>query len=304
MTQVLRLRIRDALRLYPWLSALTFACVVGLLLLAWRVHARPLTFAVAIAACCAVAFLWGYATHLTREWPRLSQLGRSEYAEVWDALSVTEKGAADAAAGITDEAELRLSGKQIADRIAAAVAVTDSSDVLEIGSGVGRVGFAIAPRCRSWTGCDRSSKMLSHARSRLRQFSNTSFVHLQGAGLREVAAECMDVVYCTNVLPHLDAVERWSYVHDAYRVLRPGGWLYLDTILLNSPEGWQMMDNNLKQRLNGVESPYAPIPSTAEELQAYYERAGFKAVKVERRDSLLVVTASKQTSKEAHSSAI
>ncbi len=294
MTQVLRLRIRDTLRLYPWLSAVIFACGVGALVVAWRVRARPMVFGVSIAVCCGVAFLWGYATHLAREWPRLSQLGRSQYAEVWDALSVTQKGAADAAAGITDEALLRSSGVEIADRIAAAVALADSHDVLEIGSGVGRIGFAIAPRCRSWTGCDRSGKMLSHARSRLRQFPNASFVHLQGTGLRELADQSMDVIYCTNVLPHLDAVERWSYVQEAYRVLRPGGRFYLDTILLNSPEGWQMLDNNLKQRLNGMEPPYAPIPSTADELGSYYERAGFVGARVERRDSLLMVTATKQ----------
>jgi SAM-dependent methyltransferase len=296
MTQVLRLRIRDALRLYPWLSAAIFACSVGFLTLVWRVGARSWALGVAIAACCAVAFVWGYATHLTREWPRLSQLGRSQYAEVWDALSVTEKGAADAAAGITDEAALRASGLEIADRIATAVGLSDNNDVLEIGSGVGRIGFALAPRCRSWTGCDRSKNMLSHAQSRLREFPNTSFVHLQSVGLRELADQSMDVVYCTNVLPHLDDVERWSYVQEAYRVLRPGGRLYLDTILLNSPEGWQMMDNNLRQRLNGMEPPYAPIPSTAEELEGYYGHAGFTAVNVERRDPLLMVSATKPAS--------
>lgn len=299
MTQVLRLRIRDALRLYPWLSAAIFAFAVGFLILAWRVGARPWVFGIAVAVCCTVAFLWGYATHLTREWPRLSQLGRSQYAEVWDALSLSEIGAADAAAGITDEASLLLSGEGIADRIAAAVALADSDDVLEIGSGVGRIGFALAPRCRSWTGCDRSQNMLAHAQSRLREFSNASFVHLRGTGLRELADPSMDVVYCTNVLPHLDAVERWNYVQEAYRVLRPAGRFYLDTILLNSPEGWQMMDNNLKQRLNGMEPPYAPIPSTAEELGAYYERAGFVGARVERRDSLLMVTATRQANKKA-----
>jgi hypothetical protein len=34
MTQGLRLRIRDALRLYPWLSPAIFSCAVGFLILA------------------------------------------------------------------------------------------------------------------------------------------------------------------------------------------------------------------------------------------------------------------------------
>ncbi len=303
MSQVLRLRIRDALRLYPWLSAAVFACTVVFLIMAWRIRARPLVFGVAVGLCCSVAFLWGYATHLIREWPRLSRLRRSQYDQVWDALSLTEKGAAEAAAGIAEEESLRRSGEEIADRITAAVALSGNNDVLEIGSGVGRIGFAMAPRTRSWTGCDRSRNMLSHAQRRLRQFPNASFVHLRDPGLRELPDQSMDVVYCTNVLPHLDPVERWSYVLEAYRVLRPGGRLYLDTISLNSTEGWQMLDNNLQQRLHGMEPPYAPIPSTAEELEAYYERAGFTNARVERRNSLLMITATKQASAKAQSPA-
>ena len=165
-----------------------------------------------------------------------------------------------------------------------------NDDVLEIGSGVGRIGLAIAPRCRTWTAADRSQNMLSHARARLDGVPNAKFVHLKDGGLRGIADASIDVVYCTNVLPHLDAVERWRYVQDAHRVLRPGGRLYIDTVLLDSPEGWTMMDNNLRQRLNGMEPPYAPTPSTAEELQAYYTRANFVSIRVEQTESLLIVT--------------
>ena len=286
----LRLHLRDTLRSFPYLPALAFVCAIVIAAIALLTHAPAPIIAAAVILCCATAFLWGYATHLLREWPRLHDFQRSQYSEVWDSLSTTAEGAADAAAGMTDEAELRRTGREIADRIAAHVALTTKDDVLEIGSGVGRIGLEIAPRCRSWTAGDRSQNMLSHAQARLRGVPNAKFVHLKEGGLREVADASLDVIYCTNVLPHLDAVERWRYVQEAHRVLRPGGRLYIDTVLFDSPDGWTMMDNNLRQRLNGMEPPYAPTPSSAEELQAYYARAGFASIQVERVGSLLIVT--------------
>jgi ubiquinone/menaquinone biosynthesis C-methylase UbiE len=283
--------MRDTLRSYPFLPPLAFACAAFLAIIAAVTHAAPFITAAAIALCSATAFLWGYATHLLREWPRLHNFQRSQYAEVWDSLSLTADGAADAAAGIIDEAELRRTGAEIADRIATRLGLTANDDVLEIGSGVGRIGLEIAPRCRTWTAADRSQNMLSHAQARLSGVPNAKFVHLKDGGLREIADASLDVVYCTNVLPHLDAIERWRYVREAHRVLRPGGQLYIDTVLLDSPDGWTMMDNNLRQRQNGMEPPYAPTPSPAEELQAYYRRAGFASIQVERLGSLLIVTA-------------
>ena len=121
----------------------------------------------ALVGCLGCAFVWGYSTHLIREWPRLRELRRSQYSAVWDSLSPTPEIAANAAAGISRELTLQSSGKQVADRIAGFISLKPSDDVLEVGCGVGRVGWAIAPRCRSWIGCDISQNMLSHARKRL-----------------------------------------------------------------------------------------------------------------------------------------
>jgi len=130
--------------------------------------------------------------------------------------------------------------------------------------------------------------MLSHAHKRLAGLSNVRLTHLDQANLSGVSDMSVDVVYCTNVLPHLDQMERWQYVLEAHRVLRPLGRLYIDTIALDSPEGWHMLSNNLEQRRTGLEVPYAPIPSTADELIAYFRMAGFEALRTEQRDSLIV----------------
>jgi ubiquinone/menaquinone biosynthesis C-methylase UbiE len=296
MRQDLKLWLREGVRSWPWIPAAVFACALAAAIVVVRSNARN-AFTIFAAACCmGSAFVWGYTAHLAGEWPRLHELHRSQYSVVWDSLSLTSDGAVFAATGYSDESSLQTSGKQVAARIAVAISLNASDDVLEIGCGVGRVGCAIAPECRSWIGCDISKAMLSHARRRLAGLSNVRLVRLWEASLNEIPDASVDVVYCTNMLAHLDPMERWQYVMEAQRILRPFGRLYVDTIALNSPEGWAMLLNNLKQRRSGVDAPYIPIPSTADELISYSNRAGFAASRTEQRDSLLILTASKNMS--------
>jgi len=138
--------------------------------------------------------------------------------------------------------------------------------------------------------------MLAHARKRLAALSNVRLTHLDHADLSGISDMAVDVVYCTNVLPHLDQMERWQYVLEAHRVLRPSGRLYIDTIALDSSEGWHMLSNNLEQRKNGLDAPYIPIPSTADELIAYFRNAGLEGIRTEQRDSLLMVAGVKNPS--------
>lgn len=293
MRRELKLWLREFVRSWPWIPVAAFACALAVFLVALISNAPRILTIFAAAGCLSCAFVWGYTVHLAGEWPRLHELRRSQYSAVWDSLSLTSDGAASAATGFSDESSLQSSGKQVSARIAVAISLTASDDVLEIGCGVGRVGWAIAPECRSWIGCDISATMLSHAQRRLASLSNVRFVDLREANLGVISDASVDVVYCTNMLPHLDQMERWQYVLEAHRILRPSGRLYIDTIALDSPEGWAMLSNNLEQRRNGVEAPYIPIPSTPDELIAYGNRAAFAATRAEQRDSLLIVTAVK-----------
>jgi SAM-dependent methyltransferase len=294
MTQDLKLWLREWVRSWPWIPAAVLACALAAFIVALRFNAPRVLTIFAAAGCLGCAFVWGYTVHLAREWPRLHGLRRSQYSAVWDSLSMTSDGAAFAATGFSDESSLQTSGKQVATRIAVAISLKASDDVLEIGCGVGRVGWAIAPKCRSWIGCDISKTMLSHAQRRLAGLSNVRFVHLHEGNLGEIPDASLDVVYCTNMLAHLDQMDRWQYVMEAHRILRPSGRLYIDTVALDSPEGWAMLSNNLEQRRNGVEAPYIPISSSSDELFAYGNRAGFAATRTEQRDSLLIVTAVKE----------
>lgn len=301
-------RAADFMRAFlrRWLrSGIPAALFVGALLVTAFAYLHGAAMSAVILSTCgciACAFLWGYSVRMGREWPRLHRLRRGDYSLVWDGLGTSATAAANAATGISDEEPLRASGRNVADRIADLVSLAPGDAVLEIGSGVGRVGWALAPRCRTWTGCDISGQMLKYAQQRLAAFDNVRFVQLSGAQLAGVADQSIDVVYCTNMLPHLDEMERWQYVREAYRVLRNGGRLYLDSIALASPEGWAMLTNNLEQRRFGTEPPYMPLPSTGEELAAYCRQAGFDALRILIQNSLLIVTGTKAVAASASES--
>lgn len=289
MNLSLRAFCRWYLRKYAWLPTVVLVGAILILFLALTPGQPRIFLICSIAICITSGFVAGYAFRTNARWPWLHGFRRSEYAEVWDALSSTPHDAEAAATGITGESALRTSGTEIAKRIAVAASVKRTDDVLEIGCGVGRIGWPMAFLSRSWTGCDISSNMLSHARTRLADIPNVGLIHLNALGLLEVAGASMDVVYCTNALPHLDQAERWLYVRDAHCVLRPGGRLYIDTIALDTPNGWSMIMNNLIQRDRGVHPPYSPTPSTPDELLAYYAKAGFSNTRVEYHESLISV---------------
>ena len=76
--------------------------------------------------------------------------------------------------------------------------------VLEIGCGVGRLGFSIADHCKEWIGCDISGNMLKHAKKRLTEKRNVKFLELDENNLSSVPDKSVDVVYCSVVFMHLE----------------------------------------------------------------------------------------------------
>ena len=204
---------------------------------------------------------------------------RTAYAQVWDQVSQTESAARIAVSGTPDDAEWLRSGEATAGDVRALAAVTASDDVLEIGCGAGRVGRFLAPACRHWTGGDVSPNMLHFAATALADLPNVSTVQLNGYDLTGVADRSFDVVYCTGVFMHLDEWERYRYIVEARRVLRPGGRHYVDNFNLLEPEGWALFMEHF--RMDPSKRPAnVSRHSTPAELEAYVTHAGFNDVKV------------------------
>jgi ubiquinone/menaquinone biosynthesis C-methylase UbiE len=202
---------------------------------------------------------------------------RSEYKKVWTALSATESSAKTHVSGTEDEAALTRSGIETANFLRENLGIDRADVVLEIGCGIGRVGKQLAPHCRRWIGCDVSPPMLKIAAERLRESKNVELVEISGHELKPIVDLSVDLVYCTVVFMHLEQWDRYNYVEEAFRVLRPGGKLFVDNVNLCSDEGWQIFQQH--RQFKPAERPaHITECSTPQELQEYLKRAGFGEV--------------------------
>jgi SAM-dependent methyltransferase len=213
--------------------------------------------------------------------PGRRMLPRFAYHDVWNESARNLRDARVSVAGYDDEAEWNRSGEDTASHVAELTGVGPDDVVLEIGCGVGRVGAKLAPRCRQWIGADVSTNMLHYARTALGGFENVSFVRLNGVDLHGIRDESIDVVYCTAVFMHIDEWDRHRYVAEAYRVLRPGGRVYVDNFGLSGDMGWSLFLETSKVDA-ALRPPNVSKSSTGEELQIYGERAGFTDILIER----------------------
>ena len=213
---------------------------------------------------------------------------RSDYKEVWTTLSGTLSSAKLHVSGTEDEAIIETSGIGTSEFLLKNVGIRPSDVVLEIGCGIGRVGKHLAPLCRRWIGSDVSPHMLAFAADRLSGFSNTEFVELPGNSLRPIAAESIDLVYCTVVFMHLESWDRYAYVEEAYRVLRPGGTVYVDNVNLCSDAGCATFMTHSKF-LPDQRPDHITVCSVPQELEEYLKRAGFVDIKSYAGEELISV---------------
>jgi ubiquinone/menaquinone biosynthesis C-methylase UbiE len=200
--------------------------------------------------------------------------GRSAYKEVWDRQSKDSEIAWLAVAGHTDEATLDLTATGTIDVLRTTVGISPDDVILEIGCGIARVGKPLSTQCYHWFGADISGVMLGHAAARLKDRPNTTLVELATVGLQEFPADAFDLVYCTTVFMHLLEWDRYRYVEEAFRVLRPGGRCYFDNYPLDSEHGWKVFLDSSSYPLDRRPA-HLSMSSSREELRTYLAKAGF-----------------------------
>ncbi|MGI9115518.1 MAG: class I SAM-dependent methyltransferase [Chthoniobacterales bacterium] len=211
---------------------------------------------------------------------------RSQYKAVWSSLSDTLDRAKMHVIGSKEESDFEKTGRETLQILEETVGIFPGDIVLEIGCGIGRVGALVAPRCSRWIGCDVSAHMLRHAAERLRGFTNIDLRETNGYNLDGIAPESVTVVYCTVVFMHLESWDRYSYIMEAMRVLRPGGRIYVDNANLCSEGGWKVFEAHRafppQQR-----PPHITQCSTPQEIETYLTRAGFRDVKLRTTDDFV-----------------
>ena len=97
--------------------------------------------------------------------------------------------------------------------------------VLDLGCGVGYFGAMARTRGAATVGLDFSEDALGIARS---QYPDTPFVRADATKV-PLATGAFDVVLLNDIIEHLDEDLGRDMVAEAFRVLRPGGHLVIDT---------------------------------------------------------------------------
>jgi ubiquinone/menaquinone biosynthesis C-methylase UbiE len=212
----------------------------------------------------------------------MSQL-RGDYKTVWNSLSSSKEEAFRYVAGYTDENQFHADAEDTVDILRDTVGVQAADVFLEIGCGVGRVGRVLSPFVKEWIGCDVSANMLRLAGRRLLGLENTRLIEISGYDLKPIPDASVDVVYTTVVFMHLEEWDRYNYVLEAKRVLKPGGRFYCDNVDLASPRGWAVFEESRVTFPAGNRPPQISKCSTKPEIEAYLTRAGFADVHVAGR---------------------
>jgi len=212
----------------------------------------------------------------------MSQL-RGDYKSVWNSLSGSKEAAYLVVSGYTDEDKFHADAEDTADILRETVGVRPDDVILEIGCGVGRVGRVLSPFVKQWIGCDVSANMLRLAGRRLLGLDNIRLQEVSGYDLRPIADASVDVVYTTVVFMHLEEWDRYNYVLEAMRVLKPGGRFYCDNVDIASPAGWAVFEESRKTFKPKERPAQISKCSSQPELQAFLKHAGFADVKVAGR---------------------
>jgi len=170
----------------------------------------------------------------------------NNYKDIWNKRVHSLKSGAIAVDGSTDEETLLSNGKWTADQMMSALNISPNDIVLEMGCGVARIGKLLAPKCKKWIGVDISENMLDVAKDRLADFNNVEFHTLMRNDLSCIEDNSIDKIYTVAVFCHLDKEDLFNYMREFYRVLKPGGIIYVETWNLASDIGWKRWNYEAK----------------------------------------------------------
>lgn len=123
-------------------------------------------------------------------------------------------------------ADIAASGADDVARMAQAFRHGPGLDALEIGCGVGRLTANLAPLFRSVVAADISAEVVNEAAVNCAR-SNVTFEVINGVELLPGKEECFDVVFSAETFHHIQPPVFRQYLHDSFRLLRPGGQLAL-----------------------------------------------------------------------------
>ncbi|MBP0494922.1 class I SAM-dependent methyltransferase [Pararoseomonas indoligenes] len=147
-------------------------------------------------------------------------------ARIFDRAVARAPEASVAAYSLNDPAILAAATEEILAWLKAEALIAPTTDVLDLGCGIGRVAAALAPHCRSVLALDVSPGMIEEARRRHGNLPNLRFATTPGTGLADHPRAGFDLILSVDSFPYLvQAGIAEAHLQDAARLLRPNGAL-------------------------------------------------------------------------------
>ena len=160
-------------------------------------------------------------------------IGR-DYKAAWN--EAAQADAHDAILTGSNAESFERSGRSDAEMIRRYLRGRDAK-VLNIGCGVGRVERYLAPWVGELHAVDVSGEMIRRAGERLAGIPNVRLKELGNAEfLGSFEPDRFDLVFSFLVLQHLEREDAFLYLKDAFRILKPGGVLFVQFPNFLSPE--------------------------------------------------------------------
>lgn len=212
-----------------------------------------------------------------------------DYKQVWNNLSQSFDDASYYVCCVGAEDEIRRNGAITAEFLKQVLEIAPTDRVLEIGCGVARIGKELAQHCGEWHGTDISGSMIEYARERTHDIPNIVLYELPENNLSIFPDGYFDCVYSTIVFMHIDKLDMFTYIREAFRVLKPGGRAYFDTYNILAPEAWSEFVKLLDTYAPHMRPPFMSQFSTPQETNKFMEEAGFVSIRIDDANPQLVV---------------
>ena len=135
-------------------------------------------------------------------------------------------------------------------------------------------------------------------RDRMAHLDNVSFHRLERSSLSMLEDNSIDKAYSIAVFCHMDKEDLYLYMQELYRVVRPGGLIFVDTWNLAHPVGWRRWAYeplvwsraDQSQRKDVARNQFC----TAEEFELYVSYAGFETLANFNESQSVQIVAGKQ----------
>lgn len=182
---------------------------------------------------------------------------------------------------------LRPGGKELTQKLIAALEINEQDDVVEIAPGMGYTARMCISCCpKTYTGIDCDCKTIHHLRGSIESEAiNIHFIEGKG-DQTTIENNTKDRVYGEAIMTmHADQAKK-RFIRETHRILKPGGWYGIHELALKEGIPEEIREEMMKTLAQVMKVNAKPL--TIKEWSNLLEEEGFSIQKVDTNRMLLL----------------